>query len=56
VTEPQHAEVGENVLVVDDEPAVGMVKAVILSDLGDDATEAKDGAKRPQNIGTELRE
>ncbi|KQT35324.1 diguanylate cyclase [Sphingomonas sp. Leaf412] len=41
---PPHAEAGETVLVVDDEPTVRMLVAEVLTDLGYTAIEAGDGA------------
>ena len=43
VTEPQHAQDGETVLVVDDEAAVRMLITEVLGDLGYQAIEAEDG-------------
>jgi len=43
VTEPQHAQDGETVLVVDDEPAVRMLITEVLGDLDYQAIEAEDG-------------
>ena len=43
VTEPQHAQDGETVLVVDDEPAVRMLVTEVLGDLAYLAIEAEDG-------------
>ena len=42
-SEPQRAETGETVLVVDDEPTVRMLVCDVLSDLGYGAVEAEDG-------------
>ena len=43
LTELQHAQNGETVLVVDDEPAVRMLGTEVLGDLGYQAIEAGDG-------------
>ncbi|GGB56697.1 PAS domain S-box protein [Blastomonas aquatica] len=49
------AEVGETVLVIDDEPTVRMLVAEVLTDLGYTAIEAVDGAAGLKVVNSDLR-
>jgi CheY-like chemotaxis protein len=53
--ELQHTEVGETVLVIDDEPAVRMLITEVLADLGYDAIEAEDGPSGLKILETKRR-
>ncbi len=50
-----HAEPGETILIVDDEPIVRMLVAEVLIDLGYQVVEAADGAAGLEKLGSDAR-